>query len=68
MKTHKKRTNITLSEPIANALAALATLQGRTLSELLEELGREILREHGCLPSVTPEELQKAIDARTKKK
>ncbi len=68
MKSHKKRTSITLSEPIANALVALAELQGRNLSELVEELGREILREHGHLPVISAQDLQKAVQERTKKK
>ena len=57
-----------MSAPILDALDALAQLQGRMLSELLEELARGILKEHGCLPEVSPADLQRVLNERKKKK
>jgi hypothetical protein len=51
------RTHITLPEPILMALEAVARIQKITLSDLVEDMGREHLKEHGALPLITPEQI-----------
>jgi hypothetical protein len=57
LMSQKRRVHITLPDPLANALEALAEIEGRSFSDLLEELGRAELRSRGLLPQVSGKEL-----------
>lgn len=54
--------HVTISPAVAVALKALADLEGRSVSDLYEEIGRTVLGECGYLPK--PD--RKAIAARVK--
>jgi hypothetical protein len=53
----KRRIHVTLPEPLSDALEALAKLEGRSVSELLEEITRDSLRQRNLLPSPTAQQL-----------
>ncbi len=60
-KPKKMRTHITLPEPILLAMEALARIQKITLSDLVEDMGREHLKEHGALPLITPQQIAEEV-------
>jgi len=61
-KPRKPRTHITLAGPILRAAEALAQIEDITLSELIEDLMRDHLAEHGCLPTITAEQIEQEMD------
>ena len=61
----KRRVHITLPGPISDGLEALARLEGRSVSDILEELSRNELKGRGFAPKITGEEIAAEI-AKTK--
>lgn len=55
-----KKTRLALSEPLTEALIAIAQLEGRALTHVVEHLLREQLKEMGVLKPPTPEQLEEA--------
>lgn len=68
VKPKKMRTHITLAGPVLQALEALARIQGITLSDLVEDLGRAHLKEHNALPEITPQQIEEEIKRLSAKK
>lgn len=60
----KKRVHVTMAGLVLDGLEALATLQGRALSDLLEELGRGELERHGITPEITADDIKAEIAKR----
>lgn len=67
-KPVKPRVHISIAEPILEGLEALAALQKRPLSDLLEELGRDALKELGIVKPVTASEIEAEIERRRDEK
>lgn len=61
-KPRKPRTHITISGPILRAAEALAHLRDMTLSELIEDELSALLKEHGCAPEVTAQQIASEIE------
>jgi hypothetical protein len=68
MKRAKRRIHITMADPLIDALEALAGLEGRTISELLDDVARQHLRARGYEPRITPEDISTAMSKSGKKK
>lgn len=49
--------HVTLPHPLAAALKAYAELEGRAVSDVLEELGRNLLREKNAIKEPTGQEI-----------
>lgn len=63
----KTRVHVTLPGPISNGLEALASLEGRSVSDIVEELSRKRLTEVGALPTITAEDIATEIRKRRKR-
>ena len=57
-----KRIHASLPEPISEGLEALATIEKRTVSDILAELSRAYLKENGYLTNATPGEVAAAVE------
>lgn len=68
MRKTKRRIHITMANPLADALEALAVLEGRTISELLDDVARQHLRARGYEPQVSPGDLATELSRRSKRK
>lgn len=68
MSRGKKRIHITIANPLADALEALAQLEGRTISEVLDDLARQHLRARGYEPAATAEAISQIVAKRVRKK
>ena len=69
--SNKRRVHITLSPAISDGLEALARLEGRSVSDILEELSRNELKGRGFAPKITGAEIAAEIaktKTRTRKK
>lgn len=64
----KKRVHVTFPVVVLEALEALAVLRGETLSDLLVNLGRDKLKEHGIGPEITAEAIAAAIERKRGRK
>jgi metal-responsive CopG/Arc/MetJ family transcriptional regulator len=68
MSKSKRRIHITLPNPLVEALEALAQLEGRTISELIDDVARQNLRARGYEPRVTAEAISQEVAKRARKK
>lgn len=60
------KTHITMTRAMKEALTTLAELEGTTLSDLLERIAREELKQRGYEPKVTGRELAAELERRKK--
>ena len=67
-KRPKRRIHLTMADPLIEALEALAALEGRTISELLDDVARQHLRARGYEPLITPDDITAAVGKKGKKK
>lgn len=58
MKTPKRRVHLTIPPQLWDALEALAAYEGRTTSEVVEDIIRQHLKSEGLLKPPTPEQLE----------
>lgn len=65
--SRKKRIHVSLPGPISDALEALAALEGRAVSDVLEELSRKRLTDLGALPAVSAEAIAAEVKKKTKR-
>ena len=56
-----------MANPLVDALEALAGLEGRTISELLDDIARQHLRSMGHEPRITGDDISGAIGKKPKK-
>jgi hypothetical protein len=63
-----KKTRLALSEPLTEALAALARIEGRAVTHIVEHLLREQLKEMGVLKPPTAAEVEAAKAQAAKEK
>jgi hypothetical protein len=68
MSRGKRRIHITIANPLADALEALATLEGRSISEVVDDLARQHLRTRGYEPPITPDDIKSEVSRRSKQK
>jgi hypothetical protein len=64
MSRGKRRIHITIANPLADALEALAGLEGRTISELIDDIGRQHLRAQGYEPRITSDDISTVLTKR----
>ncbi len=64
----KRRIHITIANPLADALEVLAALEGRSISEVIDDVARQHLRSRGYEPVITPEDIATELVKRGKKK
>lgn len=63
----KTRVHVTLPGPISDALEALAVLEGRSVSDILEELSRKRLTDLGALAPVSGDAIAAEVKKRRKR-
>jgi hypothetical protein len=68
MSRGKRRIHITIANPLADALEALALLEGRSISEVLDDLARQHLRARGYEPPITADDISSEVSKRSRKK